>query len=97
VTKRYHFSQSIEGALKNWGRAEWESIARSNGMTPAQVKKQFELYRFEGKKVIPFSQECEGFSYETGCPGHDEPPGAEPEHRAVAESDHPDFTKARPL
>lgn len=24
----------------------------------------------EGKKVLPIGDPCEGFSYETGCPGH---------------------------
>ena len=25
----------------------------------------------KGRKVIPMGEPCEGFSYETGCPGHE--------------------------
>lgn len=66
----YHYCQNLRGALKNWDAQRWKAVARDNGMTPAQVKKQFELWIFEGKRVIPIGDPCEGFSYETGCPGH---------------------------
>lgn len=26
----------------------------------------------QGVKVVPLGEPCEGFSYETGCPGHDD-------------------------
>lgn len=34
----------------------------------------------EGKRFLPLGDGCDGFSYETGCPGHEEasrPPGEE--------------------
>lgn len=41
-------------------------------MTGDQAKEQFRIYEFEGKNVIPLSDPpCEGFSYQTGCPGHE--------------------------
>lgn len=27
----------------------------------------------QGRRVLPYGAACEGFSYETGCPGHEEP------------------------
>lgn len=66
-----HMCQSVEGALKNWGRREWTSLARENNMTVAAVKEQFKIYQFEGKKVVPLGEPCEGFSYQHGCPGHE--------------------------
>lgn len=71
--RRIHICQSVEGALKNWTRKQWLAVAAENNMTPGQAKKQFELYRFEGKKVIPIGDPCEGFSYIDGCPGHQIP------------------------
>ncbi len=65
-----HCCQSVEGALRNWGKSEWNHIARENGITVNQAKERFRIMEFEGKKVIPFGEPCEGFSYETGCPGH---------------------------
>jgi hypothetical protein len=66
-----HICQSVTGALKNWDKKTWEAVGKDNGLTGAQVKERFRIYEFEGKKVIPLHQECEGFSYESGCPGHE--------------------------
>jgi len=65
-----HMCQSISGALRNWDKKTWEIVARDNNMTVNAVKEKFRIWEFEGKKVIPFNEPCEGFSYETGCPGH---------------------------
>ncbi len=35
------------------------------------LKEQFRIMEFEGVKVIPFGEPCEGFSYQTGCSGHE--------------------------
>jgi hypothetical protein len=69
--KKYHICQSVSGALKNWSKKEWENMANHNGMTVDAVKERFRIYEFEGKNVIPLHQECEGFSYKDGCPGHE--------------------------
>lgn len=65
----YHFSQSIEGALKNWNRLEWLNVARNNGMTIEEIKIEFEIMLVQGKRLLPLG-DCEGFSYVDGCPGH---------------------------
>lgn len=65
-----HFCQSVSGAIRNWDKKTWEEVGRDNNMTGPQMKERFRIMEFEGKKVIPINKECEGFSYETGCPGH---------------------------
>lgn len=65
-----HICQSVEGALKFWKKAEWKSVSKSSGMTIEQCKNEFWKMHGEGKLVIPIGEECEGFSYKTGCPGH---------------------------
>jgi hypothetical protein len=39
-------------------------------MSGAAVREELLDYLSEGKKVLPTVADCEGFSYETGCPGH---------------------------
>lgn len=38
-------------------------------MTPQEARNQLFDELRKGRKVLPYGQ-CEGFSYETGCPGH---------------------------
>ena len=38
-------------------------------MTPDEAKAELLNQLAMGRKLLPFG-ECEGFSYETGCPGH---------------------------
>jgi hypothetical protein len=66
-----HMCQSVSGALKNWDQSTWKEVAKDNDMTIGQIKERFRIMEFEGKKVIPIHKECEGFSHETGCPGHE--------------------------
>ena len=70
MRKTIHMCQSVSGAIKNWNKKTWEAVAKDNGMTVPYLKEKFRIMEFEGKKVIPIHEECEGFSYETGCPGH---------------------------
>lgn len=66
-----HLCQSVSGALRNWTKDIWDSVGAQNNMTGNQMKEKFRIMEFEGKKVIPFGKACDGFSYETGCPGHE--------------------------
>lgn len=68
---KHHLCLSVSGALKNWTKKEWAAVAKDNNTTADHVKEQFRIYDFESKKVIPFNDPCDGFSYETGCPGHE--------------------------
>ena len=72
MSKTFHICQSIEGALANWRPADWKCLAEQNQTSVREVKKHFRDLLAEGKKVMPFGKPCEGFSYQTGCPGHKE-------------------------
>jgi hypothetical protein len=69
--------QSVEGPLMNWNKRDWKSatkwIKRRDGgiFTADELKAEFVELLAQGKRVIPFGKPCEGFSYQTGCPGHD--------------------------
>lgn len=67
----FHVCQSVSGALKNWTAKEWKMVAADNDMSVSDCKKMFQRFEFEGKKVIPIGEPCDGFSYENGCRGHD--------------------------
>jgi hypothetical protein len=67
-----HMCQSIEGALQNWTREDWRRVAKLNNAPTAYVKDQFRLWLREGKRVLPIGGQCEGFSFQTGCPGHED-------------------------
>lgn len=68
---RTHICQSIEGALRNWKSAEWKHVAKENNITVEEAKDWFWKMFSEGKRVLPIGEECEDFSYQTGCPGHE--------------------------
>ena len=66
-----HICQSVDGALSNWTMKEWKSVAKENNLTVAELKDVFRKYKADGKRVIPLGEPCEGFSYWSGCPGHE--------------------------
>jgi hypothetical protein len=39
-------------------------------MTPDEAWNALADELAKGRRVLPFGEPCEGFSYETGCPGH---------------------------
>jgi hypothetical protein len=59
---------SIEGTLDPRNKKSLKHFWP--GLTAPQAKNLLKGYLAEGKKVLPFGEPCEGFSYETGCPGH---------------------------
>lgn len=74
MARKIHVCQSVDGALKHWRKREWLSVARSNNVTIDAMKEKFRIMQFEGKRVIPLGDPCDGFSYLTGCPGHEVEP-----------------------
>jgi len=62
--------QSVSGALRNWTKKDWDQAAADIETTGPRLKERFRIMEFEGIKVVPFGKPCDGFSYETGCPGH---------------------------
>lgn len=81
----HHMCQSVTGPLTNWSAAEWRAatryITRDDGsrFTPSDLRAAFVNELAQGHKVIPLGKPCEGFSYETGCPGHPISEAPEPE------------------
>jgi hypothetical protein len=68
-----HMSISVEGALRNAKPAKmkgWMTDDNGRDLSGKEVHAHFLKARFEGKRVLPMSDECENFNYETGCPGH---------------------------
>jgi hypothetical protein len=66
-----HIGLSIEGALKS--PKDWVNNITVDGKllkTVSEVRRFFEEELAMGHKVLPMSDECEGFDYVTGCPGH---------------------------
>lgn len=66
-----HFSQSVSGALKNWTDRDWARLAAENKTSVNELKDYFWSALEDGKRVLPIGEPCEGFSYKTGCPGHE--------------------------
>ena len=71
MSRTIHLSLSLEGALRNKDLA-W--FVRDDGSRPKN-REVIEWIKYQiamGRKLWPMSDKCEGFSYEKGCPGHDE-------------------------
>jgi len=70
-----HMSLSVRGALK-WPPAKFreatEWITKSDGsrFTPAELRDALLDELAQGHEVIPMAENCEGFDFKTGCPGH---------------------------
>lgn len=77
TTKKYHMSISIRGALaRNTdelnGVFASKKIPGPDGWMNGSQAKQFLMDELEkGRRFLPATQ-CDGFDYQTGCPGHDE-------------------------
>lgn len=68
-----HLCADIRGLLLRSKRELGTMFRHPDGQRMSWFEAHKELCNAlaEGKKVIPCSKECEGFSYETGCPGHE--------------------------
>lgn len=69
-TRTIHMSLDIRGAI--WNR-RFEGFKNDDG----SVASRMEAFDFLcdhlalGHKQLPMSRDCEGFDYQTGCPGHE--------------------------
>ena len=66
-----HMSVDTEGALRN--AKDWRGCITVEGKklnTVAEVRAFLQDQLAQGHKVLPTSDECEGFDWEKGCPGH---------------------------
>src|SRR5580765_1797039 len=72
VLKTVHMCLDIRGALMNYGPSDYVGMfKRDDGslMSWREAKATLMDELAKGRKVLPFG-DCEGFDYETGCPGH---------------------------
>jgi hypothetical protein len=71
VSRHIHLSMDIRGAIQGDG---WRALTAKDGrrLTKADAIGWLMDQLVEGKRVLPMGP-CEGFSYQTGCPGHEEP------------------------
>jgi len=71
VGKTFHLAIDVEGLLRAPDR-EVAGLVRINGKpaTAHQARQWLRIQEMNGRKVLPCGEACEGFSYETGCPGH---------------------------
>ncbi len=69
----WHFCIDIAGALKQSDR-KLAAMFTDKGQKPSgqHVREWLKLELARGKRVLPMCDldECKGFSYQTGCPGH---------------------------
>jgi hypothetical protein len=73
MSRHFHVSLDIQGFLLHHSRMRDYAgmFHRDDGslMPPAEAKAELLRQLSMGRKMLPYG-ECEGFSYETGCPGH---------------------------
>lgn len=69
-----HMCIDLKGALRNWRDGAWIGVVTDDEgrtMEPWEVRAQFLKDLADGKRVIPMTSSCQGFDYQTGCPGHE--------------------------
>lgn len=74
MSRTLHVCLSVRGALR-WSRRHLSRLFRTeDGRRYLTAHKAHEALCDElakGREVIPIGDACEGFSYLTGCPGHE--------------------------
>lgn len=73
ATTTIHMCVSISGLLR-WKTKDLAGCLTDNGYTLSgkEVRDRLMYEQAMGKKVLPIGEPCEGFSYQTGCPGHED-------------------------
>ena len=87
TTKLIHMCLDVRGALMNYEPRDYQGMFKHDDgrpMTWLEAKSALMDELVKGHHVIPFG-ECDGFNFETGCPGHPMPAALDTE-RAEASS-----------
>ena len=73
----YHMCIDISGVLR-WSDSKLVKLFTDEGRQCGgkYVRDWLKLQLAQGKRVLPMSKDCEGFSYIDGCPGHPDKSGA---------------------
>lgn len=77
MSRTIHVSLSVRGAL-NWPKRKlsiFRNPTTGRAASPDDVRQWLMDHLASGHEVIPLTEDCEGFDFKTGCPGH---PTAEP-------------------
>lgn len=71
ITRHVHMCCDISGVLKRSGKFLHNMFSDNGKRKPGKVVRAWlESQLAEGKRVLPMGK-CEGFDYQTGCPGHE--------------------------
>jgi hypothetical protein len=72
-SRTVHLCVNIEGLLKRRNLKGWVTDDNDRELSDAKSRAWLREQLAMGRRVLPFAKECEGFSYQTGCPGHEKP------------------------
>lgn len=76
MSRILHMALDIEGFLSNstYPRDFQRMFKHDDGrsMTPQEARAELFRQIRMGRRLLPMTTACEGFDYDTGCPGHDE-------------------------
>lgn len=66
-----HMSANINGMLRNYKRKKMDGLLEDNGkpLNDREARAYLQECLAKGWRLIPCG-DCEGFDYQTGCPGH---------------------------
>jgi hypothetical protein len=72
ASKKFHLSADVAGMLVN---RSFDALSGDGGrpLTRREAEAELRALLARGVKLISSSDECSGFSEQTGCPGHPEP------------------------
>ena len=73
MPKTFHMRLDVRGALMNWSASEFRCLRDDQGRPFASVAAAKAALLDElakGHKFLPVGN-CDAFSYENGCPGHE--------------------------
>lgn len=67
-----HVSLSVRDAI-TWRKSQLRKLVPRDGggyLSPVEAIEWLLDHLQEGRRFLPFGKPCNGFSFETGCPGH---------------------------
>lgn len=73
VCKQTHMCIDVKGIIRAHAKTKKITYFDEDDGRPMEPKKAYQLMilaNYEGKRVIPMSDKCYRFDYQTGCPGH---------------------------
>jgi hypothetical protein len=74
MSRLVHCSLDIEGAL-GWPKRKLRGLIRDplgRLLDEGEARAYLLGHLAAGRRVLPFGPKCDGFSFHTGCPGHEE-------------------------